>query len=69
MYICIHVALSRECPDEGEQRRGRSSAMPRGKPNPPLSSSDDDEDDTTPLFELGRCDEIASWDALARDGA
>ena len=26
--------------------------MPKGKPNPRLSSSDDDEDDTTPLCEL-----------------
>ena len=35
-----------------EQRRGRSSAMPKGKPHPRMSSSDDDEDDTTPLCEL-----------------
>ena len=35
-----------------EQWRGRSSAMPKGKPHPRLSSSDDDEDDTTPLCEL-----------------
>ena len=35
-----------------EQWRGRSSAMPKGKPHPQMSSSDDDEDDTTPLYEL-----------------
>jgi len=35
-----------------EQWRGRSSAMPKGKPHPRMSSSDDDEDDTTPLCEL-----------------